>query len=50
MRWTWVSTGKTPACLEGPDACPMADLCDQVGVYPETGEVVDPAETPEADD
>ena len=26
----------------------MADLCEQVGVYPETGEVVDPADAPEA--
>ncbi|AGB31529.1 HhH-GPD family protein [Natrinema pellirubrum DSM 15624] len=40
---------RTPACLEDPDACPMADRCDQVGVYPETGEVVDPAEAPEAE-
>jgi endonuclease-3 len=41
-------TARKPACLEDPDACPMADICDQVGVYPETGEVVDPAEAPEA--
>ncbi|MFP8955803.1 endonuclease III domain-containing protein [Natrialbaceae archaeon A-CW3] len=41
-------TARRPACLEDPDACPMADLCDQVGVYPETGEVVDPADAPEA--
>ncbi|QCC60358.1 endonuclease III [Natrinema thermotolerans] len=40
---------RTPACLEDPDACPMADRCDQVGVYPEPGEVVDPAEAPEAE-
>ncbi len=38
-------TARKPACLEDPDACPMGDLCDQVGVYPATGEVVDPAET-----
>ncbi|MDG5761157.1 endonuclease III [Natronococcus sp. A-GB1] len=37
-------TARKPACLEDPDACPMADVCDQVGVYPETNEVVDPAE------
>jgi len=37
-------TARKPACLEDPDACPLGDLCDQVGVYPETGEVVDPAE------
>ena len=40
-------TARKPACLEDPEACPMADLCDQVGVYPETGEAVDPAEAPE---
>ncbi|SDR10047.1 endonuclease III domain-containing protein [Natronobacterium texcoconense] len=38
-------TARKPACLEDPDACPMGDRCDQVGVYPATGEVVDPAET-----
>ncbi|UTF53300.1 endonuclease III domain-containing protein [Natronosalvus rutilus] len=41
---------RKPACLEDPEACPMADVCDQVGVYPETGEVVDPADAPEAAD
>ncbi len=35
---------RKPACLDDPDACPLADRCDQVGVYPETGEVVDPAD------
>ncbi|USZ73107.1 endonuclease III domain-containing protein [Natronosalvus halobius] len=43
-------TARKPACLEGPEACPMADVCDQVGVYPETGDVVDPADAPEAAD
>ncbi|MFC4438321.1 MULTISPECIES: endonuclease III domain-containing protein [Natrialbaceae] len=38
-------TARKPTCLEDPDACPMGDLCEQAGVYPETGEVVDPAET-----
>ncbi|WP_336361124.1 endonuclease III domain-containing protein [Haladaptatus sp. ZSTT2] len=38
-------TARKPACLDDPDACPMADLCDQVGVYPVDGDVVDPAET-----
>ncbi len=38
-------TARKPACIEDPEACPMADRCEQVGVYPETGEVVDPAET-----
>jgi endonuclease-3 len=36
---------RKPACLDDPDACPLADLCDQVGVYPATGEFVDPSET-----
>ncbi|WP_254764566.1 endonuclease III domain-containing protein [Natrinema marinum] len=40
---------RKPACLEDPEACPMADVCEQVGVYPETDEVVDPAEAPEAE-
>ncbi|MHB9288327.1 endonuclease III domain-containing protein [Halobacteriales archaeon Cl-PHB] len=38
-------TGRTPACLDDPEACPLADRCDQVGVDVETGEVVDPTET-----
>ncbi|ELY51147.1 endonuclease III domain-containing protein [Natronolimnohabitans innermongolicus] len=42
-------TARKPACLEDPEACPMADRCEQVGVYPETDDVVDPAEAPEAD-
>ena len=37
-------SARTPACLDDPEACPLADLCDQVGVSPATGEVVDPAE------
>ncbi|MFC7177085.1 endonuclease III domain-containing protein [Halosegnis marinus] len=41
-------TARSPACLDDPDACPMGDLCEQVGVYPETGEVVDPSDAPEA--
>jgi endonuclease-3 len=41
-------TARKPACLDDPEACPMADCCEQVGVYPETGEVVDPSEAPEA--
>jgi endonuclease-3 len=35
---------RKPACLDDPEACPLADRCDQVGVYPATGEVVDPSE------
>jgi endonuclease-3 len=42
-----VCRARTPACLDDPDACPLADLCDQVGVSPATGEVVDPSEAPE---
>jgi len=37
-------SARTPACLDDPEACPLADLCDQVGVSPATGDVVDPAE------
>jgi endonuclease-3 len=37
-------SARKPACLDDPEACPLAGLCDQVGVSPETGEVVDPAE------
>jgi endonuclease-3 len=37
-------TARKPVCLEGPEACPMADVCDRVGVSPETGTVTDPAE------
>ena len=42
-------TARAPACLDDPDACPLADRCEQVGVYPVTGEVVDPADAPESD-
>ncbi|WP_323675027.1 endonuclease III [Halorubellus sp. PRR65] len=37
-------SARKPACLDDPDACPLADACDQVGVYPETGEVEDPSD------
>ncbi|RLM39524.1 endonuclease III [Haloarcula sp. Atlit-120R] len=37
-------SARKPACLDDPDACPLAGHCDQVGVYPASGEVVDPAE------
>ncbi|MFD1600774.1 endonuclease III domain-containing protein [Halobellus rarus] len=40
-------TARRPACLDGPEACPLYDLCDRVGVD-EVGEsVVDPAEAAE---
>jgi len=38
-------TARTPACLDGPEACPLYDLCDRVGVDPASNDVVDPAET-----
>lgn len=38
---------RQPACLDDPEACPLAALCDQVGVSPETDEVVDPGEVAE---
>jgi len=41
-------TARKPACLDGPEACPLEDVCEQVGVSPETGDVVDPAEAPRA--
>ena len=37
-------SARKPACLDDPEACPLADACDQVGVYPETGEVEDPSD------
>jgi endonuclease-3 len=40
---------RKPACLDDPEACPLADQCDQVGVYPETDELVDPADAAEVD-
>ncbi|MDR9431458.1 MAG: hypothetical protein RI568_12275 [Natronomonas sp.] len=33
---------------EDPDTCPMADLGDQVGVSPESGEVAGPVDAPES--
>jgi endonuclease-3 len=37
-------SARKPACLDGPEACPLFDLCDRVGVDAESGEVVDPAD------
>ncbi len=37
-------SARKPACLEEPDACPLFDLCDRVGVDLESGDVVDPSE------
>ncbi len=39
-------TARKPACLDGPEACPLGDICDRVGVNPDSGEVVDPADAP----
>jgi len=36
-------TARAPACLDGPEACPLFDHCDRVGV--DGGTVVDPDET-----
>ncbi len=38
---------KRPACLDDPEACPLAALCDRVGVDLDAGTVRDPAETVE---
>ena len=37
-------SARKPACLDDPEACPMADICDQVGVSPAEVTVVDPAD------
>ncbi|MGZ0748238.1 endonuclease III domain-containing protein [Haloparvum sp. AD34] len=37
-------SARKPACLEGPEACPLYDHCDRVGIDELDGEVVDPAE------
>jgi len=36
-------SARQPACLDGPEACPLYDLCDRVGVDPLAGTVEDPA-------
>jgi len=38
-------TARKPACLDGPEACPLYDLCDRVGVDEIDERVADPAET-----
>lgn len=38
-------SARKPACLDGPEECPLFDLCDRVGVDLESGDVVDPVET-----
>jgi len=37
-------TARRPACLDDPEACPLADGCEQVGVDVDAGTVADPAE------
>ncbi|MFB6309341.1 MAG: endonuclease III [Haloarculaceae archaeon] len=37
-------SARKPACLDGAEACPLFDLCERVGVDPDSGDVVDPAE------
>ncbi|QZP37507.1 endonuclease III domain-containing protein [Halobaculum magnesiiphilum] len=43
-------TAREPACLEGPEACPLYDLCDRVGIDELSGEAVDPSEAAAPDD
>lgn len=38
-------TSNAPVCLDGLDDCPLADLCDRVGVDPDIGTVTDPGDT-----
>jgi len=35
-------SARKPACLDGPEACPLYDRCDRVGVDESGGTVVDP--------
>ena len=37
-------TARSPACLDGPEACPLYDECDRVGIDEVSESVVDPAE------
>ena len=37
-------TARKPACLDGPEACPLYDLCERVGIDELDETVVDPAE------
>ena len=37
-------SARKPACLDGPEACPLYDQCERVGVDLVTNEVVDPAD------
>jgi endonuclease-3 len=37
-------SAREPACLDGPEACPLYDLCDRIGVDEIEGTVRDPGE------
>ncbi|KTG09834.1 endonuclease III [Haloprofundus marisrubri] len=41
---------RKPACLDGPEACPLYDYCDRVGIDELDESVVDPAEAVADDD
>ncbi|WP_299263038.1 endonuclease III domain-containing protein [Halorientalis sp.] len=43
-------SARRPDCLDDPEACPMADICERVGVDPASGDATDPAEAGVADD
>ncbi len=43
-------SARNPACLDGPEACPLYDLCDRVGIDEIDGSFVDPADAATADD
>ena len=43
-------SARDPACLDDPEACPLYDLCDRVGVDEFDGTVVDPADVMASDD
>ncbi|WP_259533508.1 endonuclease III [Halalkaliarchaeum sp. AArc-CO] len=40
-------TAREPACLEGPEACPLYNQCDRIGIDELDGEAVDPADAVE---
>ncbi|MFB6281441.1 MAG: endonuclease III [Haloferacaceae archaeon] len=40
-------SARTPACLDGPEACPLYDLCDRVGIDEVEGTATDPADVVE---
>jgi endonuclease-3 len=35
---------RAPACLDDPEGCPLSERCDRVGVFPDSGDVVDPSD------